>query len=114
MTWYIQSANHQICRGVAQSGSALEWGSRGRKFKSSRPDQQNVSLWGYQMEPHFTMGSRGQSPPEADKATLQGGLHASGVLVRLWRIQIPACLCVFGVGPWQPTIITVKEAQNRP
>ena len=26
-------------RGVAQSGSALEWGSRGRRFKSSRPDQ---------------------------------------------------------------------------
>ena len=29
----------RLCRGVAQSGSALEWGSRGRKFKSSRPDQ---------------------------------------------------------------------------
>ncbi len=26
-------------RGVAQSGSALGWGPRGRKFKSSRPDQ---------------------------------------------------------------------------
>ncbi len=26
-------------RGVAQPGSALEWGSRGRRFKSSRPDQ---------------------------------------------------------------------------
>ena len=25
-------------RGVAQSGSALEWGSSGRRFKSSRPD----------------------------------------------------------------------------
>ena len=25
-------------RGVAQPGSALEWGSRGRWFKSSRPD----------------------------------------------------------------------------
>ncbi len=27
-------------RGVAQTGSALEWGSRGRWFKSSRPDFQ--------------------------------------------------------------------------
>ena len=26
-------------RGVAQPGSALDWGSRGRWFKSSRPDQ---------------------------------------------------------------------------
>ena len=26
-------------RGVAQPGSALEWGSSGRRFKSSRPDQ---------------------------------------------------------------------------
>ena len=25
-------------RGVAQTGSALEWGSRGREFKSRRPD----------------------------------------------------------------------------
>ena len=26
------------CRGVAQSGSALVWGARGRKFESSHPD----------------------------------------------------------------------------
>ena len=26
-------------RGVAQSGSALDWGSRGRRFESFRPDQ---------------------------------------------------------------------------
>ncbi len=26
-------------RGVAQSGSALQWGCRGRRFESSRPDQ---------------------------------------------------------------------------
>ena len=25
-------------RGVAQIGSVLEWGSRGRRFKSGRPD----------------------------------------------------------------------------
>jgi hypothetical protein len=27
-----------VFRGVAQFGSALDWGSRGRWFKSSRPD----------------------------------------------------------------------------
>lgn len=27
-----------MCRGVAQFGSAPEWGSGGRRFKSSRPD----------------------------------------------------------------------------
>ena len=30
--------------GVAQLGSALEWGSRGRKFKSSHPDQSVADL----------------------------------------------------------------------
>lgn len=27
-------------RGVAQPGSALAWGARGREFESRRPDQQ--------------------------------------------------------------------------
>ena len=30
------------CRGVAQPGSALPWGGRGRLFKSSRPDQSSL------------------------------------------------------------------------
>ena len=30
-------------RGVAQSGSALQWGCRGRRFESSRPDQVKVT-----------------------------------------------------------------------
>ena len=29
------------CRGVAQPGSALAWGARGREFESRRPDQLN-------------------------------------------------------------------------
>lgn len=29
----------EICRRVAQPGSALQWGCRGRRFKSSRADQ---------------------------------------------------------------------------
>ncbi len=30
--------NTKVRRGVAQFGSALDWGSRGRKFKSCRSD----------------------------------------------------------------------------
>jgi hypothetical protein len=29
-------------RGVAQPGSAPQWGCGGRRFKSSRPDQKNI------------------------------------------------------------------------
>ena len=32
------------CRGVAQPGSALAWGARGREFESRRPDQENQAL----------------------------------------------------------------------
>lgn len=32
-------------RGVAQSGSALEWGSSGRPFKSGRPDHKEDGRW---------------------------------------------------------------------
>ena len=31
--------NNPDRRGVAQPGSARAWGARGRRFKSSRPDQ---------------------------------------------------------------------------
>ena len=30
-------------RGVAQAGSALAWGARGRMFESSRPDQYGIN-----------------------------------------------------------------------
>ena len=32
-------------RDVAQLGSALDWGSRGREFKSRRPDEQTAGQW---------------------------------------------------------------------
>jgi hypothetical protein len=35
----MRKANRYL--GVAQLGSVLEWGSRGRRFKSSHPDQNN-------------------------------------------------------------------------
>jgi hypothetical protein len=37
-------ASMSLGRGVAQSGSAPEWGSGGRWFKSSRPDQFNLRV----------------------------------------------------------------------
>ena len=40
---YNQLANARYL-GVAQFGSALEWGSRGRKFKSSHSDHMNNLL----------------------------------------------------------------------
>ncbi len=33
-----------FCRGVAQPGSALAWGARGRVFESRRPDQYIILL----------------------------------------------------------------------
>ena len=38
----IRQSGKQL--GVAQLGSALEWGSRGRKFKSSHPDHAGTQL----------------------------------------------------------------------
>src|SRR5258706_3225112 len=35
------------CRDVAQPGSALAWGARGREFKSRRPDQLLTVCSGY-------------------------------------------------------------------
>ena len=36
---FLLVADHLSSRDVAQPGSALAWGARGRRFKSSRPDQ---------------------------------------------------------------------------
>ena len=39
VSWHGGSENTiRKCRGVAQLGSVSEWGSEGRRFKSSRPD----------------------------------------------------------------------------
>ncbi len=41
-TLLSKSVKHQESyRGVAQPGSAPEWGSGGRRFESGRPDQQS-------------------------------------------------------------------------
>ena len=34
----VSNNSRNRCRGVAQPGSALAWGVRGRMFESSRPD----------------------------------------------------------------------------
>ena len=38
-----------VCRSVAQPGSALVWGTRGRRFKSGRSDQvlAGILTWKY-------------------------------------------------------------------
>ncbi len=41
-------------RGVAQPGSALAWGVRCRRFKSSRPDHLPLSMEYGQAVPHFS------------------------------------------------------------
>lgn len=41
-----------LLRGVAQPGSAPEWGSGGRRFKSSRPDQFLYSAESQKIEHH--------------------------------------------------------------
>jgi hypothetical protein len=46
LTGPAKSAKTQNNRDVAQSGSAPEWGSGGRWFKSSRPDQYLKGLVG--------------------------------------------------------------------
>jgi hypothetical protein len=58
------------CRDVAQLGSALDWGSRGRRFKSCRPDrvkriQRRASL--------VAKGGRRAVDSNADSNTLVAG-----------------------------------------
>jgi hypothetical protein len=38
----VAAADQAEQRAVAQLGSALDWGSRGREFKSRQPDKQNT------------------------------------------------------------------------
>ncbi len=58
---------HGICRGVAQPGSALAWGVRCRRFKSSRPD-------------HFFFIPAMESQPKI-LVTNDDGIHCEGILI---------------------------------
>src|SRR6185436_3860059 len=53
------------CRGVAQPGSAPDWGSGGRWFESSHPDQIPRFAWSL-------LGWRLQASPDADDASGRG------------------------------------------
>lgn len=75
--------SYSLRRDVAQSGSALEWGSRGRRFKSFHPDQKarqrdlrkrkSLFRYGISLSKHFqwerlrvpnhTAGARNRKPP---------------------------------------------------
>src|SRR3972149_622050 len=68
-----------VGRGVAQPGSALDWGSRGRWFKSSRPDQFHrqsradscicsLVFWGWE-----------ECMPGVILVTNDDGIHAAGL-----------------------------------
>lgn len=53
--------NTQLVRGVAQPGSALAWGARGREFESRRPDH-NSRKETFVASP-FLLSSSMLSPP---------------------------------------------------
>src|SRR5690606_27058949 len=65
---------HPPIRGVAQPGSALDWGSRGRRFKSSRPDETETRLRAI--------------VPEAASVFSQGGAAAHRVRVSRWGMVL--------------------------
>src|SRR6185437_12614817 len=54
-------------RDVAQFGSALDWGSRGRRFKSGRPDQkvQVRRGSGFSLRPLFDLREPIGEPPQS-------------------------------------------------
>src|SRR2546421_11671171 len=74
----------RTARGVAQSGSAPEWGSGGRWFESSRPDQSVKSEAAYVAEAHVR------------RFCITNGHHArvqqpNGCMVRFSVLQSPPC-----------------------
>ena len=61
----MRKVSPSACRDVAQSGSALEWGSRGRRFKSFHPDQhikENYPKGTYESRFHFLIVSPQKTP----------------------------------------------------
>jgi hypothetical protein len=92
LTRVTSSAIIHARRGVAQSGSALEWGSSGRRFKSVRPDLRDLSAGN-------ALGSfccRATSPPARLMAEAQG---KAGTSLERWRCARsgtylrPGCFC---------------------
>lgn|GEM_PF-4344030 len=62
--------DYDKCRGVAQSGSVPEWGSGGRWFKSSRPDQTRIGEPLSRRRPFDGFSLR--QHPDALETTLRG------------------------------------------
>src|SRR6266851_966183 len=67
-------------RDVAQFGSALDWGSRGRRFKSGRPDQkvQVRRGSGFSLGPLFDLREPIGEPPQSHKATYSWRAYSLG------------------------------------
>ena len=59
--------NLVFSRGVAQPGSALAWGARGREFESRRPDHKDLKAR-YRKVPGFFLSSTIQHHPAREKS----------------------------------------------
>ena len=79
MTEQTKGGMKEENRGVAQSGSVPEWGSGGRWFKSSRPDQKNQGVPGYLGTPFLWQNASGyKSGYNTSKPPAQVLLELSG------------------------------------
>ena len=87
-------------RDVAQSGSALEWGSRGRRFKSFHPDQKaetprdlrkRRSLFCFQRVRSAVAGSLPGSEPLRDRAFAPSWMRLT-CLRRTYGSGLPSAL----------------------
>ena len=107
----ISAPNHWCRLGMAQFGSALEWGSRGRKFESSYPDHKKASNlcrllafcfsrknWlcvirgmaqGNQKAPEFCRVCIRQYQKSTQKQALQGSNESANQKVRTLFLYMP-------------------------
>ena len=69
-----QKTSRKIIRAVAQSGSAFDWGSKGRWFESSRPDYQGAFCLKKQDAPFSSVGS--QRPPRRNRGRERDTFHS--------------------------------------
>ena len=73
-----------MCRGVAQFGSALAWGARGRWFESSHPDSTRLDeTGGYRFSCHWPSGQKEKALQKrcSSRGFLNGADELSRVVV---------------------------------
>ena len=69
-------------RRVAQPGSALAWGARGREFESRHADHQNQRVTSHKDVARFSLGPRSIKRNKAKSPTFWAGLDAYEVVGR--------------------------------